>query len=82
MAGEMLRKIQEMEQGYEQMKLQMSNLVVPTRLPPYPPRLSFPGDEEAARRAARAMDKRCMNIVQCMGQSLHVLDCNFRVVYW
>ncbi|CAM8915176.1 unnamed protein product [Rhodiola kirilowii] len=81
-AAEMLRKIREMEAGYEELKLEMSSLVVGSGAGVAEPRLLLTGDEAASRAAAKAMDMRYMNIVQSMGQSVHVLDCNYRVIYW
>uniref|UniRef100_A0A7N1A0V8 non-specific serine/threonine protein kinase n=1 Tax=Kalanchoe fedtschenkoi TaxID=63787 RepID=A0A7N1A0V8_KALFE len=85
LAAEMLRKIGEMEASHEELKLRMSALVVGSRpgagASTRRPRWLLLQDE-AASRAAAAMEKRHMRIVQSMGQAVHVLDCNYRVIYW
>ncbi|XP_058076188.1 uncharacterized protein LOC131224804 [Magnolia sinica] len=36
----------------------------------------------AAGPAVRFTDKQCLNILQCLGQSVHIFDLDGRIIYW
>ncbi|CBI22876.3 unnamed protein product, partial [Vitis vinifera] len=96
-AEELLRKIQELEAGHAHLKEEMSKLMVSGpksdhghqrshSTSPQRSRFSSPATSTAGGGGGPAAykfnDKQYSNILQSMGQSIHIFDLNGRVIYW
>ncbi|XP_073526442.1 uncharacterized protein [Phyllobates terribilis] len=87
---ELLRKIQELESAHANLRHEMSKLALPDArvaastthmlhaLPPPPPPPRFRIQSPVAQ-----LDERLyLNILQCMGQAIHIMNADDRLIYW
>lgn len=73
---ELLRKIEELEAGQAKLKNEMSNLMLRSKSAS-PQRIrNNSGD------LFKLTNRHCLNILQCMGQAVHVIDRSHRIIYW
>nr|KYP57880.1 Serine/threonine-protein kinase CTR1 [Cajanus cajan] len=99
---ELMKKIQELEEGHAHLKQEMSKLKLSDARHGHrqrshsvsPQRSSRGGDAQfhggggggAAPRcgpsAVNFTERQYLNILQSMGQSVHILDLNCRIIYW
>ncbi|CAI9267722.1 unnamed protein product [Lactuca saligna] len=69
-AEELLRKIQELEKRQSQLKQKISKLMLSGNL------------KEPEPLAMKLTEAQYFNIMQSLGQALHIYDIDFRIIFW
>ncbi|XP_074281536.1 uncharacterized protein LOC141606347 [Silene latifolia] len=72
-AVELAKKMQALEDGQAELRKMMSKLVSSREFPP--PRASSAAEYEFTER-------EYLNVLQCMGQAVHIYELQGRVIYW
>ncbi|XP_051129287.1 serine/threonine-protein kinase EDR1-like [Andrographis paniculata] len=73
----LLQKIQQLELAYAHLKQEISNLIARKNI------ASNSSTKQTSRRSSPELsDNQCYNILQSMGQAVHVIDRNLIIIYW
>ncbi|XP_059287321.1 uncharacterized protein LOC132040683 [Lycium ferocissimum] len=86
-AEELLRKIQELEEGHAELKQEMFKLMISDDHRSQRQRSHSISQKKLPRigggpAAVKFTDRHYLNILQSMGQAVHVFDVNYRIIYW
>ncbi|XP_060174005.1 uncharacterized protein LOC132604495 [Lycium barbarum] len=84
---ELLRKIQELEEGHAELKKVMFKLTISDDHRAQRQRSHSISQKKPPRigggpAAVKFTDRHYLNILQSMGQAVHVFDVNYRIIYW
>jgi len=73
---ELLRKIQELEAGHAHLKEEISTMMHSK------PKTQNEKPLFSSGHSSSLTDEQYLNILQSMGQSVHIVDVDYRLIYW
>lgn len=73
---ELLQKIQELQAGHADLKEEISTLMHSK------PKIQSEKPLFSSGHSSNLTDEQYLNILQSMGQSVHIVDVNYRLIYW
>ncbi|XP_020240831.1 probable serine/threonine-protein kinase DDB_G0272254 [Asparagus officinalis] len=79
---ELLKKIQDLEAGHAKLKQEISSLMPPASPPRAPLPSAMPALGDGGSQTFRLSERQYLNILQSMGQSVHIFDLDGRIIYW